>query len=46
MVLQWPADGADAKAVAKNCSSFICPAASLRRLFQMAIPEPTSSPSK
>src|ERR687886_2266465 len=45
MVLQWPADGADASAVSKNCSSSIWPAASRRLLFQMAIPEPTSSPS-
>jgi hypothetical protein len=46
MVLQWPAEGAEASAVSKNSSSSISPAASLRRLFQMAIPEPTSSPSK
>src|SRR3712207_9150908 len=45
MVLQCPAEGAEASAVSKNCSSSISPAASLLRLFQTAIPEPTSSPS-
>ena len=46
MVLQWPADGAEARAVSKNSSSSIWPAARRRRLFQIAVPEPTSSPSK
>ena len=45
MVLQWPTEGAEASAVSKNSSSSIWPAASRRRLFQIAMPEPTSSPS-
>ncbi len=45
MVLQCPADGAEAQAAARNCSSLISPAASLRRLRQITVPDPTSSPS-
>ena len=45
IVLQWPAEGADAHAASRNCSSVISPAASLRRLRQITVPEPTSSPS-
>ncbi len=45
IVLQWPTDGADASAASKNSSSVISPAANLRRLRQMIVPEPTSSPS-
>jgi len=45
MVLQWPMDDAEASAASKNSSSSISPAASLRRLRQITVPEPTSSPS-
>src|ERR1700679_4021835 len=38
-------EGAEAVAAAKNSSSVISPAASLRRLRQITVPEPTSSPS-
>ena len=46
IVLQWPAEVAEASAASKNCSSSISPTASRRRLFQITVPEPTSSPSK
>ncbi len=45
MVLQWPADGAEAVAMSMNFASSMRPAASRRRAFQMTVPEPTSSPS-
>ena len=45
MVLQWPADGAEAAAICRNLSLSIKPADNWRRPFQMAAPEPTSSPS-
>src|SRR5690242_4478208 len=45
IVLQWPADGADAHAAAMNSSSSISPAASFRRARQITVPEPASSPS-
>ena len=45
IVLQWPADGAEAQAAAMNSSSLIAPAASLRRARQITVPEPASSPS-
>src|SRR5471030_44590 len=45
MVLQCPADGAEAAAICKNFSSSMAPAANWRRPFQIAAPEPTSSPS-
>ena len=45
IVLQWPSDGADAAARARNSFSSISPAASLRRERQITVPEPTSSPS-
>jgi hypothetical protein len=41
MVLQCPADGAKAQAASRNSSSVISPAASLQRLRQMTVPEPT-----
>ena len=44
MVLQWPAEGALLQARCRNSSSSISPAASWRRLRQMTVPEPTSSP--
>gem|GEM_PF-2729592 len=45
MVLQCPADGAEASAASKNVSSSIWPVARRRRLLQMMVPEPTNSPS-
>jgi len=45
IVLQWPADGAEAVAMSMNFCSSISPAARRRRPFQIAAPEPTSSPS-
>ncbi len=45
MVLQWPADGAEAAAMSRNFSPSISPAAIWRLPFQIAAPEPTSSPS-
>lgn len=45
MVLQWPADGALLQASCKNSSSSMSPAANRRRLRQITVPEPTSSPS-
>ena len=45
MVLQWPAEGALLQARCRNSSSSISPAASCRRLRQITVPEPTSSPS-
>ena len=45
MVLQCPADGALLQARCRNSSSSISPAASWRRLRQITVPEPTSSPS-
>ena len=45
MVLQWPADGADAAAIAINSSSSIVPAARNCRPRQMTMPEPARSPS-
>jgi hypothetical protein len=41
MVLQCPGDGAEAQAASRNSSSVISPAASLQRLRQMTVPEPT-----
>ena len=40
-----PAEGAEAMAASKNSVSLISPAARRRRLFQMTVPAPTSSPS-
>ena len=45
IVLQCPADGALSVARLRNSSSSISPAASLRRLRQITVPDPTSSPS-
>src|SRR3546814_3515689 len=43
--LQCPADGALLHARSRNSSSSIYPAASSRRLRQITVPDPTSSPS-
>src|SRR5262245_58666783 len=45
IVLQWPAEGAEAQAASRNSSSVISPAARRRRLRQITVPDPTSSPS-
>ena len=45
MVLQWPADGAEAQVMSRNCSMSISPAASIRLACQTTVPEPASSPS-
>jgi hypothetical protein len=45
IVLQWPELGALSIARLRNSASSISPAASLRRLRQMTVPLPTSSPS-
>ena len=45
IVLQWPGEGAESVARRRNSSSSISPAPSLRRLRQITVPEPTSSPS-
>jgi len=43
--LQCPADGALLVARRRNSASSISPAANARRLRQITVPEPTSSPS-
>src|SRR3954464_15767286 len=45
MVLQSPAEGAEAMGASKNSASSISPAASRRRLFHTMVPAPTNSPS-
>src|SRR5215472_13552319 len=44
MVLQWPADGADAAAISTNSLLSMRPAASSSRAFHTAMPEPQRSP--
>ena len=45
MVLQWPADGAEAATISMNCWKSILPAAWSWRACQMAVPEPKRLPS-
>ena len=45
IVLQWPMDGALSKAVCRNSSRLISPAAYLRRDCQITVPDPASLPS-
>src|SRR5579864_1821438 len=44
MVLQWPADGADAAATSMNSLSSMRPVANSSRAFHTAMPEPQRSP--
>src|ERR1041385_794419 len=45
MVLQCPADGAEAQANSMNSSYVISPAASFRRARQITVPDPANAPS-
>ena len=44
MVLQWPAEGAEAAAISMNSRASMRPAAISSRPFHTAMPEPHSSP--